>query len=919
MRSALVFSALAIAGCQPTVNLDWTAPADTKSFVLALEDPGCAGRSECTGARAYAGNELKEPVFLPQGSYRIYLLAFPFGLEELELVEGVLPSCGDANPTPACQPGEPLPSGSINFMAELEGSEAGAFLPVLETSEAIRAILLPRTPAEDCANQGGCFLSDERICTECPRFEGPVAPAWPEDVRLFDDFSFPCRERWTEVDGICVPPVEQASKPSGACARGTAQRRDRADCEPIGADCPIGQDRFSPLTPPGAIYVDGSATAGGTGESPDSPLRTIGEALPSGRPITVAIGTYAECFTTGARVLGACATQTRIDAASCGGLELTGGSARLENIAVDGQIRVRAGSVAALEGVDADNTTRSDCIRSDDADLTVRSTIARNCLGAGLLAGGGKIRLDDFLTEDAFSGVQVENARLDAQHLVVRGGTLGFQALDGVNATIADLLVEGTTFNAINVDGADISGDDILVRDTRFDRENPGRALSLGATGGADSEIALGGVVVERVASAGIAVVASEGRTSTVTLSDVFLRDLQGAVPGWDSYAFSMDGAVTASVSRMAIIGVEDVALDLRRGASAELDRLVIRPDRLRHNRAIQLLGADAKVKNAKLSGTAVIGALVERGSLSLENVRIDELAIGALGGNGQAAAIKVAAEAELFAKQVTIDEVRGAGLIAESPATLEDVAFANIRSPSNVITGLDGVAITAQADVFGDHVSILTSEQALVVSRGRTRLENAFFQNVGRIESYPSIIVTDAELTMIRSHTRSPDKVLSARDSKLVFEDVNFAGPSVGPNDQAMFVNGGTIELDRFELDGRTAHGDGMALCGTTTERANDVKIWAYEQGVGAIFGSAEVKSLTRFLFDGNFIGMTVSDLCAGAKLRTVELNASDGLVLAQEAGLRVLSETWDPANAMLRVRYVADSAVQMARGQLR
>lgn len=916
MRSALPLAAIALASCQAAESLEWVAPPDTQSFVLALDDPRCEGRATCEAARAYAGNALREPFFLPEGEYQIYLLAFPFGLEALELIEGPLPSCAHPAAGPECRPGGGLPDTDTLFAAQISGREAGDFLPVPEINEAIRAIRFPRTPAENCANRGKCFLTEDRVCTDCPSAGDPVLPSKAADVMPFADFAFRCRERWVESDGICLPPEELPALPSGACARGTAQRRDRAGCEPIGAPCPEGQERFSALTPPGAIYVDGNAPIPGSGESPDAPLRTIAEALAvaaAGQTVSVAAGIYAECFATETRVLGACPALTRIDAVSCDGLELSG-TAHLENLAIDGPIRVQRGAAATVEGVDADNPARGDCLHTADADLTVRNTIARNCDGAGLLAGGGKIVLEDFITEDAIYGFRAgDRARVDAERLVFRGGAVGFQTLDGVAGTVEDLLVEGTAFSGIYVDGADLSASDILVRDTRDTVDDPGRAIDLGATRDTDSEITLRGVVVERATTAGIAVVVASGRTSTVALSDVFVRELRGNF----SHAVLLDGAVTATISRMAIAGADDTALALRRTARAELDGLVIRED---HQRAIEVLGANAGIKNAKLSGAASIGALVEDGVLRLENARINGIARGAAGGGDQAAAIDVAVRGELRAQRVEIDDVTGAGVLARSTATLTDVAISNVRSPTTPFSARDGVALYADAAVVtGTRVSIVDAEQAVAINRSQVTLSDAFLTEVGRIESFYAIFVRDGALTLTRAYVRSPDKAIYARSSDLILTDVELFGPSVRPRDAALLALESSLVIERVVLDGRTSHGDGMALCDVTVDSARDFTIFGYGQGAAALIGAGEILDLNHFSFYDNFIGLVVADLCFGFEPAAPVINARDGTVLAQETGLRVISEVWDPASAMVRVRYVADLPIQMARGESR
>jgi hypothetical protein len=929
MKRAWIFGlSMWSCACQPTEHLAWDPPAGTQSFILALEEPECSGRTTCEAARAYRGDVLEEPFLLPEDHYRIYLLAYPYGLETLGVAEGPLQSCLNLSGSLLCQPGQPLPESSV-FAAEISGSDAGDFEPVPLASEAIRAILIPRLGAEACANRGRC-LDEAGECTDCPDTAEvllPGAPELPQPVQLIP---FSCPGGWTESDGICLPLEEARALSSGACTRGTVQRRGDSTCTPLYAACPSGQDRFSELTPPGAIYVDANVATSGSGSS-DSPLRTIAEALalaPLGTAVTLAPGIYRECFEVDTQLIGACPEQTLIAAADCGGLTMAGASARLENVAVDGELRIEALDGARLLGVDVENRT-GDCIVSRASSLQAQSVAVRECT-AGLDVTGGALTLEDFVSESAEIGLRLTGADFSASRLVIRRGSIGFQMLDESVGSVSNVLIEGTGRFAANIDGAHLTMENVAVRDTSFSPDE-GRAFALASTR-FDSSVRLDAVAIERVANAGIAIEVAGGHTMSTTITDVYMHDIRSTL-SYDSYGFFARGAVTASVSRMALLGVERISLAAFDGSEVQVNGLVVRAGRLRSDAGVQVRQGTASISNALIEDVIYKGAVVgvglpgssAGGDLYLENVLIRKVGEG-VGTDTriEPLGIYLEADGELEARKVEIDDVNGGGLafgtkeeeLSPARSTVSDLTLADIRRIGIPSALHDGLAIFASNTLSGTRIHVTGADAALEVFGGDTDLSNAYFESTGISAPRPAVSVTGASVRLSRTHVRSFDPVFISRSAIVDLEDVFMEAPLPMMNEDVFLALGGEVNFDRFVLDGATSHANGIALCGSTTRRAANMTVKRFINGNAfSVFGG-RVETLQNFSFDGNFIGIVVSDTCRGEEIQAPLLNASDGVVRAQAAGLRVLSRDWDVANALVRVRYLADTPVQMARG---
>lgn len=920
---------LALAACQPMVDIEWTAPLGTQSFIVALDDPQCNGRSVCGAARAYAGAELRAPFSLPNGDYQIYLLAYPTGLDALGLIEGPLPSCRNVTGSPMCQPGDPLPIPDNIFASQIAGQEATAFQPVPMASEAIVDILLPRLPPEECANRGRCFLDETRSCEMCGEPPAVLAPQPPSSPASFAPVVFECPAEWTSDGQVCVPP-EADPLPAG-CGSGYSPVFGSARCEPLGDTCPVGQDRFSPLTPPDAVYVDAGAAMGGDGTL-GAPFRTIQEALvvaPEGSTISLARGVYTGCTqAVDQALLGACAGETRIDASACP-VELRGRSA-LRNVSVDGLLTITAGADVQLRGVEVNGT--ADCIRADDAVVEMQSSAVRGCGDVGLRVTGGRLLLDRFYAEGVVRGIKAIDVDVAASRIVASGGEIGVEVIDGSRGTMERILAERTGEAGLSFDGAyGLIVEDVRVRDTDASNGKGARAIRLGATR-ENSLLTMREVVIERSAQAGIAIEVAGTSSATLVLADVYIADVRSTQSNVTNYGFFARGDMNTSVQRMSISGAEHYAASVNDRASVSFDQLVVREGAVRSQRALDVRRAEVSLKNADFSGLQYHGLTVGTealgvdtgGHVSLENVHLRAIGrdVGPQSEVGPSA-IFVASDASIDASRVRIEDIDGTGLIFGTgvfnpgpvPSQLQDIFVADVRAIGIPFSRFDGVALYSTSQVFGARLNLEIAEQAIVVDSGVTQLSSLTSNLIGRVETKPAIRVESSSFVLTDSFVWSADVAYVAQDSTTNFTSVEMRSPVTARDSAAIAIVGGDFYARQLRLDGMQSHGEGLVLCRAKSSAISELKVTRFTQGAAVGIYSSQVAGLDRFDIDSSFVGLHVSEACLATIGDPVELIARDGIVRAQDTGMRVESRTWDASHAMTRVQFQAMTPVVVDR----
>ncbi len=549
----------------------------------------------------------------------------------------------------------------------------------------------------------------------------PAPPAPPEAPR------FVCPDGWREVVDADLPNLVTCDPwpedGPGDCADDEVHLPGTDGCEPIGAECPIGDD-FSADAPDDGIFVLAGAAAGGDGTRA-LPLATIDAAISvaaSGDTIAIGRGTYDELLVVNRTLtlLGACVEETTItttdpatDPADPGILQIAGrGTVAVRNLTVTGPrggIDVLPGATAAIESVLVRDTEWSGFFvigaNVDAERLVVRrvSGAAASLPGNGFAVGGrSQVTLRRSAIESAQGAgilLQGAGAALDASDVVLRSGRSqgngqfgrGLTVDDGASATLSRVAIENNRDSGILVsDAARLDAVDLVVRGTTSQDEGHGG----------------GGLVIQRDA--------------TVSLERaLFSRNrwigiyVEGTAP---------DAAWALEASDLAVLDTTAQELDPRegvgmglqafRGARVSLSRSVFARDT---GVAVMVAeGAELVAQDLRLEGTLPSGAGMGRGlevaaacATLTRTLVARSTEIGIVGFGGATIVLDDAVVEDTLAPTCELCERLGGGdaIVADVGSEISATRFSARQSARCGIQSLEGTLTLTDGVVQGNRI----------------------------------------------------------------------------------------------------------------------------------------------------------------------------------------------------------------------
>jgi hypothetical protein len=312
------------------------------------------------------GKEMLPPISVHDGLV-ITALFWEKTLEELEIAPGQVELSSAFT--------RPIPRTKEEQMFESRMTLLGPTPWTSLKNDAIHQLRLPEPTLQACAEgaragQEACRVLEQldgapvsRCAHDC-LLEEPSTLNPPVPIEALRPFSLGCPTvQWPEgqwVPGgednvfmpLCAPPPETVSV---ACPLGQHQPAGETACIPVGGACPAGDFTEKALSPP-VIYV--KLGSNGNGSTPASPLGSLQQAVdeaPPGSTVAVAKGDYPDnlILSKPVRIVGACAEQTALHAASADDAILAVHSATIEGLTLDATrpLSVVNGSTVTVDGL----------------------------------------------------------------------------------------------------------------------------------------------------------------------------------------------------------------------------------------------------------------------------------------------------------------------------------------------------------------------------------------------------------------------------------------------------------------------------------------------------------------------------------------------------------------------------------------
>lgn len=449
-------------------------------MILALRsDRPAIGETERTILEARTVTEARTSKlslrFEEQPELRLHVLAYDLDLASMGLPGGRLPRPeGEANPRPL-----PTPTELYRHVGD------GAWTTEALLDPELAEVRLPAPDPFACLESGGCAMAGDQVCRRpCGAPPAPTPPEPPAAAAPPSIDGLGCGGATSTITlahrtlGVCDPPTVPP-----VCGVAEVHPPDLLVCVPVGPACPSRWVAPPPNT--AALYVDDDAPAGGDG-SLGAPYSTIGAAVAvagEGTAVLIARGRYVEevVLTPTLTLLGACAADTVLAPPGGVGLFVRG------HAAVSG-LRIEGGAPGILLG-------------EPNAELSLSEVVIQ----------GGEV------------GLQLPLGRVVAEALLVRGtGLDGIAVSAGAELELRSSYIEDTGGPALSVvTGAQLMADQVVVRRPRRSASRGGEGLALYASG-------TGQLRRSYLEGTGSIALGVQGASTSLSLSDVILRDPAG-------------------------------------------------------------------------------------------------------------------------------------------------------------------------------------------------------------------------------------------------------------------------------------------------------------------------------------------------------------------------------------------------------
>jgi hypothetical protein len=571
---------LALGACVPVERLALPDVEGARTLLLAHETDGAlridvlALDPMRSWARTFQSTDLA-----------IVALAEP--LESLQLAEGILEPATIAAPARAL----PAPLGTWRH-------DDGAWTAI-DVPPAIAALRLQAIDFIRCASAEGCIedapaidgdvteLCNLSCMPEPPALPRPPAPPIAAEAPTLT----PCAAGWSEVASTpphCEPPPLPAR---ATCTNGQVQPFRAADCEPLGAPCPMGE---WPEDLPGGVvlHVRAGAAPGGSG-GVDDPIESLARALsiaPPGAVIALSAGRFDAGLplTSDVTIAGLCAGATELVSTGSHVLEVSGAHVRLTGVSLrGGATSLRAAGVSTVleaEGVAIEGATAWGLEAVDGARVVLRDVSVRDFDGAGLVVNAGaEVSLTDAVITDGRglgvlslgTGTSLRVERLAIRDLAVGPGGEGSGIIAGRGTTLdaRGLSIERCGDVALRVDpSAAVIADDVDIAEVSSGSNDGGGYGIFVEPGG---QVQLSRVRVSSTVDRGLTLL---GRASTATITDLVVHPSAAGWPG--SLGIDVLQGSRATLSRVWIEGARHAGLSISDGASVEVRDVVVRSTR---------------------------------------------------------------------------------------------------------------------------------------------------------------------------------------------------------------------------------------------------------------------------------------------------------------------------------------------------
>lgn len=391
--------------------------------------------------------------------FNLTVLGYRSTLSQLELPSGALELRADGDLLPRWDGSWRMDSRSVGFVAAEAVDGVINELRVHRVQEADR-----------CVAANSCFgLQDELCQAFCE-----VDPHRPARVGATAPELRPCPSGWLEADDSvvgrwCEPWPGQ--KPADCPANQVIWPGELA-CHSIGPPCAD----FASGLPPGTIYVDDDAAAGGDGQRA-TPFRTIAEALSGARTIAVARGSYDGPLTLppGVALIGACPSETVIrgsnlapvlalsGSATVAGLRLEGGTTGIS--ASGGSLRLRELWLAAASGP---GLTIGPATRVRLEDLAIRSSGGPGATAQSATMVGRRLSIQGA----AGTGLETHDTVLSLSEVAisdlssVSDPNSAAIAVFAGTSSLSRAVIERTPVGGVRAEDGRIDLQDLVVRET---------------------------------------------------------------------------------------------------------------------------------------------------------------------------------------------------------------------------------------------------------------------------------------------------------------------------------------------------------------------------------------------------------------------------------------------------------------------
>ncbi len=424
------------------------------------------------GAVKLTSTELEDDAAL----FKLTVLGYRSTLSELELPSGAVELRADGDLLPRWDASWKMDSRSIGFVAAAAVDGVINELRVHRVQEADR-----------CVAANSCFGLEDEICQAFCEVDAHL----PARVGATAPELGPCPSGWLEADDVvvgrwCEPWPGQ--KPTDCPANQVIWPGESA-CHSLGPPCAD----FASGLPPGTIYVDDDAAAGGDGQRA-TPFRTIAEALSGARTIAVARGSYDGSLTlpAGVALIGACPGETVIRGSNLAPVLALSGSATVAGLRIEGGTTGISASRGALHlrelwlaAASGPGLTIGPATRVRLEDVAIRSSGGPGAMARGATLVGRRLSIQGATG----TGLSTDDTVLSLSDVAISDlssngdpNSAGITAFAGTSS-VSRAVIERTPVGGVRAEDGRIDLQDLVVRETSAGPDPSGAVVTVHAAG----------------------------------------------------------------------------------------------------------------------------------------------------------------------------------------------------------------------------------------------------------------------------------------------------------------------------------------------------------------------------------------------------------------------------------------------------